>query len=53
MKLSTPLTFNDKVQPAPLPEPDFQAEGVMVVAGWGRLWFQGPLPEVLMVTSTI
>lgn len=53
MKLRTPLVFNDKVQPALLPDPGFEAEGMLVVAGWGRLSFGGPLPGVLMVSCLL
>ena len=37
LKLKTPLIFNDKVQPACLPEASFIPEGIAVASGWGRI----------------
>lgn len=40
LKLATPLTFNDKVQPACLPAADFKPEAKgakAVVSGWGKV----------------
>ena len=35
LKLKTPLTFNDKVQPACLPEASFKPQGHGIASGWG------------------
>ena len=40
LKLKTPLTFNDNVQPACLPDANFHPDiygGIGVVSGWGIL----------------
>ena len=37
LKLKTPLIFNDKVQPACLPEASFIPEGIAVASGWGMI----------------
>ena len=35
LKLKTPLIFDDKVQPACLPDASFKPEGICVGSGWG------------------
>jgi len=35
LKLKTPLTFNDRVKPACLPDASFKPEGISVASGWG------------------
>ncbi|RXN34504.1 chymotrypsin-like elastase family member 2A [Labeo rohita] len=49
IKLSTPVTFTDKISPACLP-----ASGSILphdfgcyVTGWGRLWTNGPIADIL------
>jgi len=43
LKLKTPLTFNDKVGPACLPDASFNPEGIAVASGWG---LTGQFPDV-------
>jgi len=43
LKLKTPLTFNDKVRPACLPDASFIPEGITVASGWGLI---GQEPDV-------
>merc|ERR1711971_426568 len=43
LKLKTPLTFNDKVRPACLPDASFNPEGIAVASGWG---LTGQFPDV-------
>ena len=37
VKLRNPLIFDDKVQPACLPDSYFEAKGIAVASGWGRI----------------
>ena len=37
VKLKNPLIFDDKVQPACLPDASFKPEGIAVASGWGRI----------------
>ena len=43
VKLQTPLTFNDKVQPACLPDANLNPSGIAVASGWGLV---GQEPDV-------
>ena len=43
LKLQTPLTFNDKVQPACLPDASLTPSGIAVASGWGLV---GQKPDV-------
>lgn len=48
LKLKTPLTFNDDVKPACLPDADFDPSGLSCyVSGWGTLQSSGSLPSRL------
>ena len=53
IKLKTPLIFDDKVQPACLPDAFFKAEGISVGSGWGFVSQtspkEGKYPENLQV----
>jgi len=47
-KLSKPLTFNARVQPACLPAKDFFPDKKKaVVSGWGTMTYQGQSPQIL------
>merc|ERR1719167_589201 len=46
--LADSLTFDDAVQPVPMPEPNQIAEGPCTVTGWGTLSSGGKTPDVLM-----
>ena len=37
VKLKSPLIFDDKVQPACLPDASFKPEGIAVASGWGHV----------------
>ena len=43
LKLKTPLTFDDKVQPACLPDASFIPQGHGIASGWG---LKRQLPEI-------
>ena len=50
LKLKTPLTFNDKVQPACLPEASLVPTGKAVASGWGLVsQFPNQSPKNLQV----
>ena len=48
LQFSSPLTFNDFVQPIALPEAGHTATGDCIVSGWGTLTEGGNTPTVLM-----
>merc|ERR1712180_432125 len=51
IQLSSPLTFNDFVQPIPLAEAGHAASGDCIVSGWGTTSEGGNTPSVLMKVS--
>merc|ERR1711962_1999916 len=51
LQLSSPLTFNDFVQPIPLAEAGHAASGDCIVSGWGTTSEGGNTPSVLMKVS--
>ena len=54
IQLDSPVKFSDSVRPICLPDDGDTDDGdtdydsvVSTVTGWGRLWPQGPVPDVL------
>lgn len=51
LKLSTPLTLTNKIQPIPLNEVNLKENSTVVISGWGLLESSGPkLPVILQFT---
>lgn len=51
MRVNTPFTFNDYVQPATLASPSFEPTGDLTAAGWGTVIEGGDYPDVLLKVS--
>jgi len=47
IKLKTPLTFNQRVRPVCFPKFDFSSDTNCYVTGWGHLYEEGHLPQIL------
>ena len=60
IQLETPVKFSDSVRPICLPDVGDTDDGdtdydfvVSTVTGWGRLWPQGPVPDVLQKVKDV
>ncbi|XP_006870918.1 PREDICTED: transmembrane protease serine 2 [Chrysochloris asiatica] len=53
MKLQTPLTFNDRIRPVCLPNPDLMLKPTQTcwISGWGATYEKGKTSEVLNVAQ--
>ena len=60
IQLDTPVKFSDSVRPICLPDDGDTDDGdtdydsvIATVTGWGRLWPQGPVPDVLQKVKDV